>query len=382
MTGAERVTLVASAAQLDAAAAVWRACPVLALDTEFMRTDTFFPRLALVQVSSGEQAWLIDPLAIDELAPVAAMLSDPGVVKVLHSCSEDLEVFQCALGCRPAPLYDTQVAAALTGHGFSLGYGALVLRLLGIELDKQETRSDWLQRPLSGPQLAYAAADVHYLLPVYRQLAEAAARQGKAAWMAEEMHRLLVQAAAGVPPREQYRRVKGAGRLKRVELAALRELAAWREARARAGNRPRGHLVNDAELLALAIARPRDRAALAAVAELRPRVMREHGDQLLAALAVTAELAPADYPELLDQGPPERSARELIRACRDWLAERAGMLEVAPELLARRVDLEALARSWQAGEACLPPALAGGWRHGAIGAELLDFVRAWSAAAP
>lgn len=132
MTGAATVTLVAGAVQLEAAAMAWRACPVLALDTEFMRTDTFFPRLALVQVSSGAAVWLLDPLAIPDLAPLADLLADPGVVKVLHSCSEDLEVFQHALGCRPAPLYDTQVAAALTGHGFSLGYGALVQRLLGI----------------------------------------------------------------------------------------------------------------------------------------------------------------------------------------------------------------------------------------------------------
>ncbi|HEX4881804.1 MAG TPA: ribonuclease D [Porticoccaceae bacterium] len=376
------VVLVASAAQLEAAAAAWRNCPVLALDTEFMRTDTFFPRLALVQVAAREQVWLIDPLAVADLAPLAAMLVDPGVVKVLHSCSEDLEVFQHALGCRPAPLYDTQVAAALTGHGFSLGYGALVQRLLGIELDKQETRSDWLQRPLSAAQLAYAAADVHYLLPSYRQLADAAERQGKNAWMAEEMERVLAQAAAVTPSCEQYRRVKGAGRLKRIELAALRELAAWRDERARASNRPRGHIVNDAELLVLAAARPRDRGALAALAELRPRVIREFGDALLDAVAATAALAPEDYPELLDQGPPERAARELIRACRDWLAERAAALGVAPEMLARRADLEALARAWLAGEARLPPALAGGWRQAVIGAELLEFARAWSAAAP
>lgn len=382
MTGSERVMVVTSAAQLEAAAAVWRACPVLALDTEFMRTDTFFPRLALVQVSSGAEAWLVDPLAIPDLTPLAELLSAPGVVKVLHSCSEDLEVFQHALGYRPAPLYDTQVAAALTGHGFSLGYGALVQRLLGVELDKQETRSDWLRRPLTNAQLAYAAADVHYLLPIYRQLADAAEAQGKNAWVAEEMERLLVQAAVVIPPREQYRRVKGAGRLKRVELAALRELAAWRETQARTGDRPRGHVVNDVELLALAAARPRDRAALAAVGELRPRVIREHGDQLLAALAAAASVAPADHPEPLDQGPPERTARDLIRACRDWLAERAEALEVAPEMLARRADLEALARSWQAGEANLPSALATGWRHDVVGVELLDFVRTWSATAP
>ncbi|MFZ5654567.1 MAG: ribonuclease D [Pseudomonadota bacterium] len=371
-------TLIESAAQLAAAAAAWRAHPALALDTEFMRTDTFHPRLALVQVSDGERVWLVDPLAIGDLTPLAGVLADPAVVKVLHSCSEDLEVLQRAVGCRPAPLYDTQVAAAMTGHGFSLSYGALVRRLLGIELDKQETRSDWMQRPLSAAQLDYAAADVRFLFPVYLRLAEDAARLHRAAWIDEEMARLAARAAEEPPPREQYLRVKGAGRLGRAELAALRELAAWREAEARHRDRPRGHIVNDAELLALAAARPAGRAALAAVEGLRPRVVREYGEPLLAAVAAAAALPAEAQPPALDQGPPERAAREFIRASREWLAERAGQLAIAPEMLARRADLELLARSRAAGGATLPPALAQGWRRAAVGEPLLEFARDWT----
>lgn len=347
-----------------------------------MRTDTFYPRLALVQVSDGDAAWLIDPVALDDLSPLGELLSDPNVVKVLHSCSEDLEVLQLALGCRPAPLYDTQVAAAMVGYGFSLGYSALVKRLLDIEIGKQETRSDWLQRPLSAAQLAYAAADVQHLFPVYHQLVEAGARLGRTDWIATEMVTILAQAAQETPPDQQYRRVKGAGRLGARELAALRELAAWREGEARRRDRPRGHIVNDVELLALVQARPADRAALTHIADLRPRTARDHGAELLAVLARAAQVPAAEFPEPLEGEPLSRSARDLVRACRDWLAERAGEFGIAPEMLARRLDLEQLARAWSSGAPQLPAVLAAGWRHDLVGAELLDFVRAWSAASP
>ncbi len=382
MTGtAATVALVTGAAELDAAAAVWRRRSVLALDTEFMRTDSFYPRLALVQVSDGEQVWLIDPLAIADLTPLAGMIVDPTVTKVLHSCSEDMEVLQYALGCRPAPLYDTQVVAAMVGFGFSLGYSALVQKLLGIELAKQETRSDWLQRPLSDAQLAYAAADVHHLFPLYLRLVEKVEQFGRGAWVAEEMERVLAQTGVETPPSEQYRRVRGSGRLSPAELAVLRELAAWREGEARRRDRPRGRIVNDVELLALVAARPSDSAALKCVEGLRPRVVREFSEALLAALARGAAVPEDAHPEVIGQGPPPRAERALMRACRDWLAERAGTLEIAPELLARRAEVERLARSWSAGDPVLPPMLANGWRRVAVGDELLEFTRRWSSEA-
>lgn len=373
------IVLITDANQLESAAALWQRRPALALDTEFMRTDTFHPRLALVQLSDGEQVWLVDPLAIADLAPLARVLQDPTVTKVLHSCSEDLEVLQHALGCRPAPLYDTQVAAAMTGQGFSLGYGALVQRLLGIELTKQETRSDWLQRPLSAAQLAYAAADVQHLFSLYLRLVALADRSGRGAWIAEEMDQILAQAGEEIPPAEQFRRIKGGGRLGPADLAVLRELAAWRELEARRRDRPRGRIVNDAELLALVAARPRNRAALAAVDGLRPRVVRTCGDALLAALERGAAVPEEARPEAIAQGPPPRAERDLIRACRDWLGERAQQLAIAPEVLARRAHLEQLARSWSAGQPALPEALARGWRRTAVGGDLLEFVRGWPA---
>ncbi|HEY0892485.1 MAG TPA: ribonuclease D, partial [Cellvibrio sp.] len=153
--------------QLTELCAVWRKQAAIAVDTEFMRSDTFYPIAGLLQIGDGKGCYLIDPLAIKNLAPLRELMLDTAVTKVLHSCSEDLEVFQRWLGVVPAPLFDTQIAAAFAGLGFSLGYSGLVKNLLTIEIPKDETRSDWLQRPLSVAQLNYAALDVAHMLVVY-----------------------------------------------------------------------------------------------------------------------------------------------------------------------------------------------------------------------
>lgn len=148
----------------------WRTQPYLALDTEFMRVDTFYPAAGLVQVGDGRQEWLIDPLLIQDWSPFAELLEDERVVKVLHACSEDLEVFLRLTGSLPVPLFDTQLAAAYLGMAHSMGYSKLVKEVLDIDLPKDETRSDWLQRPLTEMQMRYAADDVQHLAQVYLAL--------------------------------------------------------------------------------------------------------------------------------------------------------------------------------------------------------------------
>lgn len=145
----------------------WRQQAAIAVDTEFMRTSTFYPIAGLIQIGDGKGCYLIDPLAIQDFTPLRDLLLDESVTKVLHSCSEDLVVFQRLLGIVPAPLFDTQIAAAFAGYGFSLGYAGLVKAVLNTEIPKEETRSDWLQRPLSVAQLKYAALDVAHMLIVY-----------------------------------------------------------------------------------------------------------------------------------------------------------------------------------------------------------------------
>ncbi|GIX30901.1 MAG: ribonuclease D [Porticoccaceae bacterium] len=353
--------LVRENAALAVAAARCRAAGRVAVDTEFARSDTFYPRLALVQLAGDGEIWLVDPLADLDLAPLAELLADPGVEKVFHSASEDLEVLRHALGVVPAPLFDTQVAAAIAGLGFSRGYGALVAELLGVSLDKGETRSDWLRRPLSAAQLRYAADDVRYLLDLAGLLEERLAEAGRSPWLAEEMAALVAAAQELDPPAEAWRRVRGAERLTGVELARLQALAAWREEEARRLDRPRGRVVPDRVLLALARERPRERRALAAVEGMTPGILRRHGDALLALLRRDLPPVATVPPRTLDAA--ERARYERLRA---RLSAVAQSLEVAPELLARRAELERLA----AGDG-LSPRLARGWRHVVVGRALL-----------
>jgi ribonuclease D len=281
---------------------------------------------------------------------------------VLHSCSEDLEVFHCWLGVLPQPLVDTQRAAALLGEPYGLGYRALVHSLLHIDLDKGETRSDWLRRPLTESQCHYAAQDVLHLLPAWALLKERASSADRLQWVYEEGQ----EAARLFLEREQssYRRVKGAGRLSRRETACLAALCDWREARARAVDKPRGWILDDKACLAIASALPAHREALAALDVLPPAVLRRQGDAVLAcvqqALAMPESELPASPPP-----PLAREQRDRLQSLKAAARARAESLGVAPELLMPGADLELLLRE-AAGQAIDAPARWQGWREAAV----------------
>lgn len=365
--------VIADGAALASATASWAGVEAIALDTEFMRTDTFHPILGLIQVCTGAGTWLIDPLAIADWSPLAQVLADTRVVKVLHSCSEDLEVFARALGQVPTPLFDTQVAAALCGYGFSKGYSHIVRELLAVDLAKHETRSDWLRRPLSPAQLRYAAEDVHYLMAVYLRLAAELAARGRSQWLAEEMAARLHGARADVAPAQYYTRIKGAGRLDRRGLAILQCLAAWRETEARRTDRPRSHLLTDGNLLDIATHRPKSWPQLGALADLHPRAARRHGQLIIDTVNQVLGAPEASYPQLLP-APLPRDSEPLLKACRQLVATTAEQLDLAPEILVRRADIEHLVRTHQRGRAELPPSLAAGWRAAVIGEALLALI--------
>ena len=208
-------------------------CEAIALDTEFVRTRTLTPQLGLLQLYDGKQLVLIDPLAIDDMTPFVRLLENPAVIKVLHSCSEDLEAFLAAFDTLPEPVFDTQFAAAVLGLGPSLGYARLVEELSGVALDKGESRTDWLARPLSANQLVYAANDVLYLLPVYHQLNERMAECGKTQWVFDEIAALGLKKKSQLPLAFAYLPVKNNWKLNSQQLTVLQHLAAWRLGTAR-----------------------------------------------------------------------------------------------------------------------------------------------------
>jgi ribonuclease D len=369
--------LVTDSPGLAAAARAWEGKGALALDTEFVRERTFFPRLGLVQLSDGDAVALVDPLAIGDLSPLMAALGAGGPVKVLHSASEDLEVLYRAYGIVPEPLFDTQIAAALAGLGASLGYQKLVATVFGVELPKGETRTDWLARPLSPAQLAYAAEDVAYLPALYERLSAELDRLGRLAWAWEDSAAL----AAGLArldedPELAYLRRKGAGRLNRRQLAALRALAAWREREARRRDLPRSFVLKEDLLLALAIRRPAAPRELARLPALDPRQAARDGTIWLELIRQAEALPEDELPPEPARLPITPGFRELETALRGVVARRATELGLPGEVLAPRRTLDAILKSAAMDpEPRLPRELAG-WRREVVGEDLLAAARA------
>ena len=351
--------LVTSVDQLQECTHQLKDCDAIALDTEFMRTDTFFPILGLVQIYNGETCWLIDPLAVSDLSLLAEILTDSGIIKVFHSCSEDLEVLKHVLGCVPEPLFDTQVAAAFSGYGFSKGYAGLVEVMLGIHVAKGETRSDWLQRPLSDSQLGYAALDVIHLLPVYRRLCENLADLGRSEWVDEEMKGLVAKASGSEELAEYFLKVKGAWQLDPQSLAALRMLCEWREIEARDRNRPRGRVIGDNH-------------DLSDIEGMHPGLIRRYSETLFELLQNGLATPLSDCPKTLPE-PLPRQAGDRIKQLKKIVNTRAELLDLPPEVLARKRDIEFLVRQvMEQHRARLPDTIAVGWRFDVIGESLLE----------
>lgn len=354
--------------------ATWRSLPFVAVDTEFMRVDTFYPIAGLLQVSEGERAYLIDPLLIDDWAPFAQLLQDPAVVKVLHACSEDLEVFLRLTGSLPSPLFDTQLAAGYLNLGFSMGYSRLVQAVLDIELPKGETRSDWLQRPLSETQVSYAAEDVLHLAEVYGRLQQQLSAE-KYAWVLEDGAELVANLGREVAPELAYREAKLAWKLSPQQLAVLRELCAWREREARARNQPRNRIIREHSLWPLARSQPDNLVALARIEDMHPKTVRQDGESLLRLIKQAAATPQADWPPALAEPLPLEAAALLkkLRAIGQREGER---LNIAPELMLRKKTLEALLKTgYPNGPYRLPETLRG-WRRELMGQALLDCLSA------
>jgi ribonuclease D len=359
-------SLVEDDAALDAALSALDGATEIAVDTEFMRRNTYYPQVALLQLCVDDHAWLIDPLKISTLDALRELMLNPACTKILHSCSEDLEVFRHWLAVVPEPLIDTQRAAALVGQAFGLGYRALVAELTGVELDKGETRSDWLKRPLSESQCHYAALDVTELVPAWALLRERAQQQGRMDWIVEEGRepaRLLAERENGL-----YRRIKSASRLEPRQLEVLRRLCDWREQRARQVDKPRGWVVEDSALVAIAREMPANSDALSTLEVLPAAVLRRQGSALLECVSAADGVDAAQLPDAM---PPSLSAsqRNTVKYLRARVRRIAEELAVAPEILMSGADLELLLRDSEGATIVVPERWLG-WRADTVIAPL------------
>lgn len=342
------------------------------VDTEFMRRNTFYPQVALVQLcfaKNGEDsdtAWLIDPLAIDDPAPLAALLTAPEVVKVMHSASEDFEVFQQWLGVLPQPLFDTQRAAALVDRGFGLSYRALVEAICDVDLPKGETRSDWLQRPLTESQCEYAALDVTWLLPVWRELDRQCEMQGKRNWVLGDGRDAM--GALGTAANDYYKRIKTAWKLNPRQLGSLIAVCNWREQTARNRDKPRSWIIDDKACLQLAQNDPQSWSELKATVELPPPALRRYGEDLLDLLAQQRTVPDADLPPSLP-APLDARQRDQVKKIKAQVRAIAQQLGTAPEVLLQGKDYELLLRQ-AGGDAVNVPLHWLGWRDDQVLAPL------------
>lgn len=359
--------LISDASELAAACERFARAGAVAVDTEFRRESTYRPELCVVQLAIPGEHALVDGIAIRDLEPMRRLFADEGVEKVLHSARQDLEIFWSLWGELPQPLFDTQVAAALLGHGDNLGYGAIVKELLDLELDKAHARTDWTRRPLSDAQLAYAADDVIHLIEVHRVLSARLDDEGRRDWHAAEAERLRSPALYESAPDDAWRTVKGHGRTRGDERRVVRALAAWRERRAERSDKPRRWILSDDSVLELARHRPEDQRGLERMDSLPEGLRRRQGQALLEVLAAALDgPAPAEEPRSRG-GRPDPAEVELLDKLSALVREVGGKQAVAPALLAPRADLLAIVRE---GEDADVPVLQG-WRRELIGDDLL-----------
>ena len=315
--------------QLEQVVADWPA--VIALDTEFIRTNTFYPMPGLYQICAADEVYLLDPTQIDQWQPFIDVLHDPHVCKVMHACLEDLELMFHHLGAVPQGIFDTQFANAFVSADFSLSYAALVNQELSIALPKHETRSNWLQRPLSEEQIQYAVEDVVYLIPLYQRLSKMLEAQSRHHWYAEDMQ---VRSYVDPSPAQYYLNIKKAWQLQPGQLGALQALCEWREQTARLENVPRNRVVWDDHLFSFARV---DLLAERHIHRSLPRgVARRYGEALVMHHAAGRQAqSPAPLPK-----PLSSAQGALLKQLREIAREKAEQQGVAIELLARKKDLE------------------------------------------
>lgn len=342
------------------------ACDFVALDTEFMRESTYYPKLCLIQAATPDVCVLIDPLALPNLQSLWDFLSERRRVKVLHAARQDLEVLAGRMNGAPlpGPIFDTQIAAALLGYPAQIGYGSLVSERLAHSLAKGHTRTDWSRRPLSEEQLHYAADDVRYLASLYVDLRGALDAAGRLQWLYEETRELEDPELHRTQPELAWRRLKGLDRLRPEQRATAKLLAQWRETAAIKSDKPRGWILADEPLREIAERLPATAADLERIRNLPPGVIRRRGEEIISLIERGQSEAANEAAATVPPRPDPRQVA-LVTKLMNFTRSMGEQLRISPETLATRRDVEQLVFA-QRTERLLQ-----GWRREVIGERLV-----------
>ena len=347
--------------------AVMRGSGKVGFDTEFVGERTYFPRLCLIQLGTETMSVAVDPLSVGDLSPLDDLLFDPSVLKLVHAGWQDLKIIHQRTGRVPAPVFDTQIAAALLGLPAQAAYAAVVHEFLRVEVKKGHSYSDWAARPLSPSQLAYALDDVRYLPALHDRMVERLGREGRLSWIAPEIAALSSPASYETDPWLEYRRVKGWAALDRRRLAVLRALIAWREGEARRRDVPRRRVLADESALAIARSKPADEEALRRVRGLEWKAGGTSSTAVLGIVRDALALPESQLPELAPSRPRGNGDRASVVGLLGALVRsRSRVHRVAPEVLTNTDELERLAAGEREGIGVLS-----GWRRDLLGKELL-----------
>ncbi|MDP6428021.1 MAG: ribonuclease D [Rhodospirillales bacterium] len=344
----------------------------ITVDTEFMRENTYWPQLCVVQLAGDDEAQAIDALAEGlDLSPLLALMADEKILKVFHAARQDLEIFFLLMGTLPEPLFDTQVAAMVCGFGDSAGYETLVRKLVGASIDKSSRFTDWARRPLTDKQIKYALSDVTHLRAVYEKLDDMLGRNGRREWLEEEIAVLTSPKTYDQPPEDAWKRLKSRSPAPRF-LAILREVAAWREREAKARDLPRNRVLRDEALLEIAHHAPASVEQLARTRGLGKKMAEgKAGEALLAAVAAGQSVPEDDCPSPPKKRQLPRGIGPITDLLKVVLKMKSEQNHVAQKLIATTDQLEAIAAF---GEDADVPALQG-WRRQIFGDDALALMR-------
>lgn len=342
----------------------------LALDTEFLREKTYYPKFCLLQIATPDWVVCVDPVALPKLDKLFEAIQNPAIVKVFHSCHQDLEIFYQLTGKVPGPVFDTQVAAPLLGYQDNPGYAMLVSSLLNINLNKAHTRADWSKRPLSQAEIQYAADDVIYLCQIYQIMMQKLSALGRMDWLNQDFSELENPNNYQVAPEKAWLKIRGKNKLTARQLSIVQTLAEWRESTAQAENRPKTWLMRDDLIFDIAKLQPETISDLSAIRGISERTVQRYGKKLCEMIAAAKNSDPIPLHDK-DRSKKKSQQHEAILDILTALVRiRAEENALNPTILASRKDLEILLFNEE--DDC---PLLHGWRYTMAGKELVGLLK-------
>lgn len=361
---------VTTSSELESLVAQLKGSKILAIDTEFLREKTYYPKLCLIQVNNGETKALIDAISIQDLSPFAALLTDNSCMKIFHAATQDIETLYYATGVSPWPLFDTQLAAALLGYPLQVGYGPLVSSVCDVKLPKADGYSDWSRRPLTESQIKYALDDVIYLPKIYETLRGRLEQKNRLHWLDEDFKALADVSRYEAKPYEMWHHIKRVSSLNPKQLAVARELAAWREEEAMQRDIPRKRVLSDETILEVSRKMPRNKEQLQVIRGVSGVLNKRTVNKVLNCVKTVAHMDPKDYPRLASYPRGEAKLDGVVNLMAALVELRAHQNDVATPTLACRDELSRLAHGHREDLSILS-----GWRFEMVGKELLELLK-------